>query len=289
MDKPRGLTSNEALQKVKLLFKARKAGHTGSLDPLATGLLPLCFGEATKFARFLLNSDKRYLVESKLGVATDTGDSDGTVIEEKDYDHVTKEKLEETLQNYKGTIQQVPSMFSAIKQNGKPLYSLARKGVEVPREPRTLTIHSNDLVEFEGDRFVLNISCSKGTYIRTVVSDIGADLDCGAHVTALRRTKVGPFEDRDAVTMELIKETAEAGTLDELLLPTSSTVDEWPSIFVAGATAYHIRHGQPVRVNQTPKQGWVKVCETVADARPRFLGVGEVLDDGRVAPRRLIA
>lgn len=288
LDKPAGLTSNEALQQVKRLFNARKAGHTGSLDSLATGVLPLCFGEATKFSRFLLDADKWYQVTAKLGISTNTGDAEGEVLETRSFERVARDDLEQAVVRYRGEIEQTPPMFSAVKHQGKPLYKLAREGVEVDRTARLISIHRNEVTSFEQGRFSLDIHCSKGTYVRTIVADIGEDLGCGAHVVELRRTKVGPFTDRDAVTMDEIA-AQRPELIDEFLLPTSSVVDEWPSIFLAGPSAYHLRHGQPVRVNQAVAAGWVKLCETIDGSHVKFLGVGEVLTDGRVAPRRLIA
>ncbi len=288
LDKPPGVTSSSATQKAKRLFGANKVGHTGSLDPLATGVLPLCFGAATKFSQFLFQADKRYVVDAVLGVSTDSGDSDGNIVKERPYLQVTKEKIESVLVHYQGNIQQIPSMFSAVKQNGQPLYKLAHQGKEVPRDPRPVTIHENKLATFEGDRFRLLIHCSKGTYIRTLVADIGEELGSGAHVVALRRTQAGPYDDSGAVTMQRLLEAREEQRIDELLLPTASTVEGWPTVFVRGGVAYNIRHGQAVRVNNSPTQGWVKVCEIVDNARTKFLGIGEILEDGRVAPRRII-
>ena len=288
LDKPPGLTSSNATQQVKKLFGANKVGHTGSLDPLATGVLPLCFGAATKFSQFLFQADKRYVVDAVLGVATDSGDADGNTIKESCYAHVTAEQIESVLTSYRGNIQQIPSMFSAVKQNGQPLYKLAHQGKEVPREPRPVTIHENSLTHFEEERFQLQIHCSKGTYIRTLIADIGEELGSGAHVVALRRTQAGPYDDSGAVSMQQLHEAREKHCIDDLLLPTSSTVDGWPTVFVRGGIAYNVRHGQAVLVNNAPTQGWVKVCEIVDNARTKFLGVGEILADGRVAPRRII-
>lgn len=288
LDKPPGLTSSRATQQAKKLFDARKVGHTGSLDPLATGVLPLCFGAATKFSQFLFQADKRYVVDALLGIATDSGDADGNVISESSFDHVTAEKIDTVLTKYRGNIQQIPSMFSAVKQNGQPLYKLAHQGKEVPREPRPVTIYENKLTNFGGDRFQLHIHCSKGTYIRTLIADIGEELDTGAHVVELRRTQAGPYNDSGAVTMDQLHQAREEQRIDELLLPTASTVEGWPTIFVRGGVAYNVRHGQAVRVNNAPTEGWVKVCEIVDNAPTKFLGVGEVLDDGRIAPRRII-
>lgn len=288
LDKPPGMTSSSATQKAKRLFGAKKVGHTGSLDPLATGVLPLCFGAATKFSHFLFQADKRYVVDAVLGVATDSGDADGNVIKESSAAHVTAEKIEGVLAHYRGNIQQIPSMFSAVKQNGQPLYKLAHQGKEVPRDPRPVTIHENELANFEGERFQLNIHCSKGTYIRTLIADIGEELGSAAHVIALRRTQAGPYDDSGAITMQELLDAQEEHRIDDLLLPTASTVDGWPTVFVSGGVAYNIRHGQAIRVNNAPAHGWVKVCEIVDNERTKFLGIGEILEDGRVAPRRII-
>ncbi|MXW54619.1 MAG: tRNA pseudouridine(55) synthase TruB [Gammaproteobacteria bacterium] len=289
LDKPAGITSNAALQQVKRLFCAKKVGHTGSLDPLATGALPLCFGEATKFSQFLLNADKHYQVEAVLGVSTDSGDAEGKVCSERNWEHVGQSDLENLLPRYRGEIEQVPSMFSAVKSNGQPLYRLARQGLDVPRDPRTITIFTNELSAFCPPKFRLDVHCSKGTYVRTLVSDIGEDLNCGAHVTGLRRTRVGSFDESRLLTMDQIETACQENRADELLLPTWSAVREWPAVYVAGSNAYSVKHGQPVRVREAPLEGWVRLCETVGGSEERFLGVGEVLLDGRVAPRRMIA
>lgn len=289
LDKPAGITSNAALQKVKRMYGARKVGHTGSLDPLATGALPLCFGEATKFSQFLLNADKHYQVDAVLGTSTDSGDAEGEVLSERTWDHVLETDVETLLHRYRGEIEQVPSMFSAVKSNGQPLYRLARQGLEVPRDPRTIEVFKNELTAFHPPQFSLDIHCSKGTYIRTLVADIGEDLKCGAHVTSLRRTRVGHFDESRLVTMDQIGEACQKNCADELLLPTWTAVREWPAVYVAGSSAYSVKHGQPVRVREAPLEGWVRLCETVGDSEEKFLGVGEVLLDGRVAPRRMIA
>lgn len=289
LDKPAGLTSNAALQRVKRLFAAKKVGHTGSLDPLATGVLPLCFGEATKFSQFLLNADKHYRVDGLLGVSTNSGDSEGETINTRSWDHVQENDLSAVLPRYRGGIEQVPSMFSAVKSNGQPLYRLARQGLEVPREPRSITVYSNELVSFRPPEFTLDIHCSKGTYVRTLIADIGEDLNCGAHVTALRRIRVGSFDESRLVTMDQVSQASQRNCCDELLLPTWSAVKEWPAVYVAGSNAYNVRHGQPVRINEAPSKGWVRLCESDDESKEKFLGIGEVLVDGRVAPRRMIA
>ncbi|MGL5762902.1 MAG: tRNA pseudouridine(55) synthase TruB, partial [Plesiomonas shigelloides] len=192
LDKPQGITSNDALQKVKRLYNANKAGHTGALDPLATGMLPICLGEATKFSQYLLDSDKRYRVIAKLGQRTDTSDSDGEVIQERPV-QVTAEQLDEALTHFRGDLQQIPSMYSALKYEGKPLYEYARQGIEVPRESRPITVYELTLIRFEGDEVELEVHCSKGTYIRTIVDDLGERLGCGAHVIYLRRLVVATY------------------------------------------------------------------------------------------------
>jgi len=290
LDKPQGMSSNEAVQKAKRLFNARKVGHTGSLDPLATGVLPLCFGEATKFSQYLLDSDKKYWTRIRLGVATDSGDADGQVIGTRPVDGITAEGVEAALRFFRGEIDQVPSMFSAIKHKGQPLYKLARQGIEVERAARRVKIYANELVAFHGDELELEIHCSKGTYIRTLAEELGEQLGCGAHVAALRRLSAGPYTVEDAVPFETLEATLESeGTLDGFLLPVASAVSQWPELRLNDDTAYYLRQGQPVIVPHAPSSGWVQLCEERNSGEPaRFLGVGEILDDGRVAPRRLV-
>jgi tRNA pseudouridine55 synthase len=286
LDKPVGLTSNQALQTVKGLYRARKAGHTGSLDPLADGLLPLCFGSATKISAFLLDADKHYKVRARLGVKTTTADAEGEVIEERPVPSLDDAALEKVLDRFRGEIQQLPPMYSALKHQGERLYNLARKGIEVEREPRTVVIHELRLLSLELPDMELDVHCSKGTYVRTLAEDIGEALGCGAHVTALRRTGVGPYDDGSAVTLTELEERAEHGlhTLDELLLPVESALANWPEVHLIADAAYYLGKGQPVLVPKAPTEGWVRLY---ADGG-RFIGVGEILDDGRVAPRRLL-
>ena len=284
LDKPIGISSNDAVQRAKRLFNARKVGHTGSLDPLASGVLPLCFGEATKFSQYLLASDKRYAVSVKLGVSTDSGDADGQVLETQPVPELSTQDIDAALEAFRGDIDQTPPMFSAIKRNGQPLYKLARQGIEVERESRQVTVFENRLMDFDGETLKLCIHCSKGTYVRTIAQELGAALDCGAHVTALRRTSAGPFNEDEAVTFETLEQRCENACLDESLQPVASAVRSWPLIRLSGATAYYLRQGQPVMVPNAPVSGWVQIVED-DDA---FLGVGEIDDDGRVAPRRLV-
>lgn len=290
LNKPQGISSSDAVQQVKRLFAAQKVGHTGSLDPLATGVLPLCFGEATKFSQYLLASDKKYWTRIKLGVATDTADADGTVISEADPSLVTRADVEALLPRFRGEIQQVPSMFSALKHKGQPLYKLARQGIEVEREARCVTVYSNELVRFEGDELELELHCSKGTYVRTIAAELGEALGVGAHVTALHRRAAGPFTEADMVSLEeLESERAQGASLDKFLRPIASAVGQWPEVVLSDATAFYLRQGQPVQVPHAPTSGWVRLLEDTAGEDKLFLGVGEVLDDGRVAPRRLVA
>lgn len=288
LDKPVGLSSNDAVQRVKKLFAARKVGHTGSLDPLATGVLPLCMGEATKFSQYLLDSDKRYLTNIRLGVATDSGDADGQVVATRPTAGITESQIEAALAAFRGDIEQVPSMFSAVKHKGQPLYKLARQGIEIEREARPVTIYGNHIVGFADDVLTLDIHCSKGTYVRTIAHDLGEALGCGAHVFALRRTMAGPYGEDDLVTLaELERRREQNLSLDALLRPIATTVAQFPRVCLAGAPAFYLRQGQPVLVPHSPTEGWVRLYED-SDNDDCFIGVGEILDDGRVAPRRLV-
>ena len=288
LDKPAGLSSNDAVQRVKKLFGARKVGHTGSLDPLATGVLPLCLGEATKFSQYLLDADKKYLTNIRLGVATDSGDADGQVIATRPTVGITRHRIETALDAFRGDIEQVPSMFSAVKHQGQPLYKLARQGIEIERDARPVTVYCNRIVDFADDVLTLDIHCSKGTYVRTIAHDLGEALGCGAHVFALRRTLAGPYGEDDLVTLEEMERLREQNaSLDTLLRPIATTVALWPRVCLAGAPAFYLKQGQPVLVPHSPTEGWVRLYENTDDDG-YFLGVGEILDDGRVAPRRLI-
>ncbi|MNZ48120.1 tRNA pseudouridine synthase B [compost metagenome] len=286
LDKPRGMSSNQALQKVRWLINAEKAGHTGSLDPLATGVLPLCFGEATKFSQYLLDADKGYETVMQLGLTTTTGDAEGEVVEQREVT-VGREQLEAVLPRFRGDIEQVPPMYSALKKDGQPLYKLARAGEVVEREARSVTIARLDLLAFEAPCATLAVACSKGTYVRTLVEDIGQALGCGAHVAALRRTQAGPFGLAQAISLEVLEQAhAEGGNeaLDRFLMPVDSGLEHWPLIQLSEHSAYYWLHGQPVRAPDAPKFGWMRV----QDHQGRFIGIGEVTDDGRIAPRRLI-
>ena len=287
LDKPTGLTSNAALQQVKKLFRARKAGHTGSLDPLASGLLPICLGEATKVSAFLLDADKQYQVTCKLGERTTTADAEGEVVETRPVDGVSEKQLRKVMAHYLGDIEQIPPMYSAVKHQGQRLYKLARQGIEVEREPRPITIHEMNLLDFQLPLAEISLRCSKGTYVRTLVEDIGEELGCGAHVTGLRRLGVGPYNETGMVTLSTLEQLrAEGGeaALDKLLLPMESGLAQWPGVRLSSDAAFYLRQGQPVLVPHAPTTGWVRLYM----GEKQFLGVGEILDDGRVAPRRLL-
>ncbi|MFL9815447.1 tRNA pseudouridine(55) synthase TruB [Stutzerimonas sp. VN223-3] len=286
LDKPRGFSSNAALQKVRWLLNAEKAGHTGSLDPLATGVLPLCFGEATKFSQYLLDADKGYETLAQLGVTTTTADAEGEVLARKPVT-ISQAQLEAVLPQFRGDIQQVPPMYSALKRDGQPLYKLARAGEVVEREPRSVTIASLDLLSLEADQARFAVACSKGTYIRTLVEDIGHELGCGAHVAELRRTQAGPFHLAQTVSLEELERVhAEGGAdaVDAFLKPIDSGLEHWPLLQLSEHSAFYWLHGQPVRAPEAPKFGMLRV----QDHNGRFIGIGEVSEDGRIAPRRLI-
>ena len=287
VDKPAGISSNDVVQQAKRLFGAQKVGHTGSLDPLATGVLPLCFGEATKFSQYLLDADKKYWAQVRLGITTETGDADGEVIAQADASSVTPAHAVAALETFVGEIEQIPSMYSALKHQGQPLYKLARKGIEVERAPRQVSIYSAELLQFSEASIELRVHCSKGTYIRSLAEDLGAALGCGAHVSALRRLAAGPYEEGQATTLAELCETNDMQEMDALLLPVSSAVDSWPAVRLHEDTAHYVRQGQPVQVAHAPTDGWVQIFELAEE--DRFLGVGEILTDGRVAPRRLVA
>ncbi|PIE41171.1 MAG: tRNA pseudouridine(55) synthase TruB [Gammaproteobacteria bacterium] len=281
------VTSNAALQRVKRMFGAAKAGHTGSLDPLATGVLPICMGEATKFSQFLLDADKAYRVTGKLGTQTASGDAAGEVVNTCAVEGISSEQLLSVLSQFEGDIEQVPSMYSAIKHNGQPLYKLARQGVEVERKARKINIHQLDLVAFDGETFTLDVKCSKGTYIRNLVEDIGFALDNLAFVTSLHRTESGPFLEKDAITVEELAKFMDNGgraALDKLLMPVSAAISGLPELQLTDLMAFYLKQGQAVQVPQAPSEGWVSLFQDNGD----FLGVGEIRDNGQVAPRRLI-
>lgn len=289
LDKPGNMSSNAALQKVKHLFNAQKAGHTGSLDPLASGMLPLCFGDATKFSQYLLEADKRYRFTAKLGIATTTGDMEGEVISEKTVPEISAAKLQEVLEQFTGAIQQVPSMYSALKHNGQPLYALARKGITVERAARTVIIREIILLEQTADTLTLEVACTKGTYIRTLVEDIGNVLGCGAHVAMLRRLTAGAYNEDQMLTMDMLEQLAQEGgmkALESHLLPVDTAVSHWPAINISEAGAYYLLRGQPIIVpHKLAPTTQIKLIIN----QSRFIGIGEILDDGKIAPRKLVS
>jgi tRNA pseudouridine55 synthase len=283
LDKSPGMSSNHALQKAKRLLRAKKAGHTGSLDPIASGLLPLCIGEATKLSGFLLNTDKRYRVRVRLGVITETADVEGAVIETRPIPPLTEEFIDATLDGFRGEILQVPPMYSALKHKGQRLYDLARRGIEVEREARRVTIYELRLESFDAEGLELDVHCSKGTYIRTLAEDLGRTLGCGGHVESLRRTAVGEFDVSQAFTLEHLESLSDEER-PGLLLPMDSIVTDLPSVQLNDEMGFYVRKGQAVLVPKAPTQGWVRLY----GKQSVFMGVGEVLDDGRIAPRRLV-
>ncbi len=287
LDKPAGITSNAALQKVKRLFNANKAGHTGSLDPIATGVLPICLGEATKLSGYLLDADKGYEVRMRLGRTTTSGDSEGEVVEERPVPPLDEARIEQALAPFRGEIEQVPPMYSAIKRDGQPLYKLARQGIEVEREPRRVTIHALDLLAFDAETITLRVHCSKGTYVRTLAEEIGERLGCGAHVEALRRTRAGPFTLEGAVTLEALEALRDEGleALDAILAPLARAVEGWPRVTLSGDMLYYLRQGQALLVPKAPTHGRVAIFGD----DEALVGIGHILDDGRVAPKRLFA
>ncbi|HVE44461.1 MAG TPA: tRNA pseudouridine(55) synthase TruB [Gammaproteobacteria bacterium] len=287
LDKHEGITSNRALQKVKRLFNAKKAGHTGSLDPIATGMLPLCFGQATKFSQFLLDSDKHYVVKIKLGEQTTTGDTEGEVIARNPVPQLTAEMVASTLATFVGKIQQIPPMYSALKHQGKPLYALARQGIEVERQPRTIEIFSLQLDALEDESLICRVHCTKGTYVRSLAEDIGKKLGCGGHVSELRRTVVSPYGEAQMYSLAELEEMMKMGgssVLKSCLLPTETAVQVLGVARISTVSEFYLRTGQAVRVSVP--EGSTLVRLLTEDSR--FLGVGEVMPDGRVKPHRLL-
>ncbi len=291
LDKPRGVSSNSALQKVKYLYNAHHAGHTGALDPLATGMLPICLGEATKFSQYLLNADKRYRVIAKLGQRTDTSDADGKLVKQRPITFTTVQ-LDAALNNFYGEIEQVPSMYSALKFQGKKLYELARQGIEIPRKSRSITIYQLEVVRYAGNQLELEIHCSKGTYIRTLIDDLGELLGCGAHVIYLRRLQIASYSIANMVTLEMLNALLKQDqfmrlyqSLDSLLIPMDSPLKHYPEVHLLPTLAKNLKNGQRVKIASTPISGIVRLTE--GDSH-KFIGLGSITDDGYVAPRRLV-
>ena len=290
LDKPAGITSNDALQKVKRIYNAARAGHTGSLDKPATGILPICLGEATKFSSYLLNADKTYVVVAKLGVITSTADAQGEILETHSVPVLNDRELEKVISKFTGEIEQLPPMYSALKVDGQRLYKLAYQGVEIERQPRSVTIHQIDLHHFDQESFEIQVHCSKGTYIRTLVEDIGNALGCGAHVSTLRRISTGPFDEDQMVTMEIVENLAKQGNdaLDELLVPVDSALKHLAAAALSEDDTRCLYQGQAVLASRAtgekPDEGLVRIY----DHNHAFIGIGTINDDGRVAPKRLV-
>ncbi|KAF0098774.1 MAG: tRNA pseudouridine55 synthase [bacterium] len=282
LDKPAGLTSNAALQKAKRLYRAEKAGHTGTLDPFATGLLPLCLGEATKFSQFLLDADKVYRAELKFGVRTASGDLDGEVIATRPVD-LTEARLRRALENFLGEIEQVPPMHSALKHQGRPLYEYARRGVEIERPPRRVVVRALELESFQGEACVLRIHSGKGFYVRALADDLGEILGCGAHLAGLRRLAVGRFDVAGALGLAELEAIAEAER-DARLAPADALIDGLPKLCLDAEAAWQIMHGQAVWLPRLQ----VGVLHRIYGQGERFLGVAEVGEDGKLAPKRLV-
>ena len=284
LDKPVGISSNRALQRVRGIFQARKAGHTGSLDPFATGMLPICLGEASKTAAFMLEAGKRYRATALLGLATSTGDVEGEVIQTCPLPDLNPGKLVQLLQQFEGEIQQVPPMYSALKHEGKPLYEYARAGIEIERPARSVTIHELKLVDWQAPRLTFDVHCSKGTYIRTLAEDIARALDCCAHLVELRRLTVEPFDDFCMVTLEQLQEAKESGGLSGMLLPADAGLPHWPRVELDSIQRGKFRHGQhfPLPVDES-KIGKVRVYGPEGD----LLGLAEMTSNGSLQPSRV--
>ena len=281
LNKPLGLSSNAALQKVRWLYRAQKAGHTGALDPLATGLLPVCLGEATKFSHYLLDSTKRYQTTVRLGQTTTTGDVEGDILQERPVPVLTEELIEQTLEKFRGDIQQVPPMYSALKKEGRPLYELARKGIEIEREARPVVIYALELVEFTENSITLDVTCSKGTYIRVLGEDIGEALGCGGHLTMLNRTQTGHFELIPSYTIEYLESLNEEQR-EALLLPVYASVDHFLKIQVPEGREKYFCNGLESNIEHSAE------AEVLVFSGERCLGLAEITDKKRLVPKRIL-
>ncbi len=301
LDKPATISSNFALQQIKRLFNAAKAGHTGSLDPLATGVLPLCFGEATKFSQYLLDADKVYTSTFVLGAQSSTEDADGVITPVADASAISQNKVLETLRSFEGEQKQIPPMYSALKHQGRRLYELAREGQEVERKARTIFIHSLELIAFRSygsDRPELEIDIkvrvSKGTYIRSIAADLGRKLGVGGYVSKLRRVQAGPFVEADMVPVALLQELKQDehyAEMDALLMPMDCALSHIPSVRLDQSSGFYLRRGQAVMVPDVPSRGIVKLMlmpESEDLESDEFVGIGEITEEGLVAPRRLV-
>ena len=285
LDKPTGISSNKALQNTRFLFKANKAGHTGSLDPLASGMLPICFGEATKFSNYLLDASKSYRALCQLGKTTSTGDAEGEITSECPV-QVDAQDIQRAISQFIGKVDQIPPMYSAVKHKGQRLYKLARKGEEVERSPRQIEIYSLEMIGFNDNAFEIDVHCSKGTYIRTLAEDIGKALGCGAFVARLERTGVQPFWENDCYSLDALRAISEQGmdSLDRCLLPVNSALVHLPELIVDPLAADYLKQGQGVRINQAPLSGMLSLITE----NGHFIGIGEVDSDGSILPKRLM-
>lgn len=282
LDKPEGRSSNQALQDVKRLFSARKAGHTGNLDPFATGMLPVCLGEATKTAGFMLDADKAYRATAVLGVATTTGDTEGEVTADNPVPAIDQAAIEAAMEKFTGEIEQVPPMYSALKRDGQPLYKLAREGKEVEREPRKVTIHELVLESWEKPRLTFSVRCSKGTYVRTLAEDLAKSLDSCAHLDALRRLSVSPFTEAQMVSMEQLSSLRETESQLDVLLPIDAGLTGWPKAEITEGQAVRFCNGNPVIIDGQ-EEGLLRVY----GPEDKILGIGEAKSDSQTHPKRL--
>lgn len=286
LNKDLGLSSNRALQQVRRLFRAAKGGHTGSLDPLASGVLPICFGEATKFSGYALDADKSYKVTAKLGVITTTDDCEGEVVAVNPVPEFSSEQLQSVINTFMGTTQQTPGMYSALKHNGQPLYKLARNGITVERKPRDITIHKFELLEQTADTLTFEVRCSKGTYIRNLMADLGTKLGCGAHVVALQRTQAGQFSIENSYTLEQLLTIAEdEANLDKTLLPMVTLLDQMPEVVLEPADVAYVRNGRAIVAPQGVAPGEF----ALVTVNNEFVGIGVALNDGTLVPRRMLS
>ncbi|QQK62847.1 tRNA pseudouridine(55) synthase TruB [Cobetia sp. cqz5-12] len=286
LDKPKGMSSNYALQKARRLYQAQKAGHTGTLDPMATGLLPVCFGEATKFSSHLLEADKVYRARIKFGQVTDTGDAEGTVIREREIPELAQARLDAVLDRFRGEIDQVPPMYSALKHQGRPLYELARQGIEIERAVRRVTIYNMALLARHSDGIEIEVAVSKGTYIRSLAEDIGEALGCGAHLTALRRLKTGPFTGDAMLDFERLEALADQQAREGVLLPVDILLDHLPRLDITAEMARMILRGQQAETT-TGSLEVDSLARVYQDQQ--LLGLVRIAAEGVIAPRRLLS
>ena len=289
VDKPSGITSSKLVQSIRKTFNLNKIGHTGTLDPSATGLMVLCVGQATKFSQFLLVKDKSYRVSIKLGVATDTFDSDGLVTSEKAVNHVTRDLIEASLTHFQGDIEQIPPMYSAIKKNGVPLYKMARRGLKIDLEPRKVRIYEIKMLGFDGKFLDLKVCCSKGTYIRTIAADLGDVLGCGAHVAELRRLSVGTYDEKDMLTFDELVKLENTDGLADHLLPIASAFKDWSEVLIDPRQARLLKNGAKLADRFVLRDSRVGIYESIDGIEKKFIGVGEILGDGVLKPSRMLA